>query len=104
MINFRERGDQIIFEVIVQPRAGRSQVVGELAGALKIRIAAPPVEGRANDECERFLADLLGVKRGDIQILSGATGRKKTISARGLTGPELAERLIPLLSCPQAKE
>lgn len=98
MISFREKEDQITFEVIVQPRAARSQVVGELNGALKIKIAAPPVEGQANDECERFLAKLLGVRRADIEILSGTTGRKKTIRVRGLTRAVFTERLAHYLS------
>jgi hypothetical protein len=104
MIRFTDNDGRVTFEVIVQPRAGRSQVVGERDGALKIKIAAPPVEGQANDECERFLANVLGLRRSDIEIVSGATSRKKLIRLSGLNGAEFAARLAILLSPPSAHD
>jgi uncharacterized protein len=56
-------GDGVELEVVVQPRAGRSEVLGEHDGRLKVRIAAPPVDGAANDALVRFIAERLGVAR-----------------------------------------
>lgn len=98
MIKFMEQGDHVTFEIIVQPRAGRNQVAGQSEGALKIKIAAPPVRGRANAECERFLAGLLGVRRADIEIVSGTTARRKLIRVRRLSGAALAEKMNSVLA------
>ena len=66
-------------KIYVQPGGKKSEVLGEHDGAIKIRIAAPPVEGAANEELIRFLAELYGVKRRDIEILSGHTSRHKRV-------------------------
>lgn len=93
MLKLNDQGDQTTFEVIVQPRAGRNSVVGELDGALKLRIAAPPVEGRANAACERFLAGLLGVRQADVNIVSGTTSKRKLVRVRGLNSQQVLSRL-----------
>jgi uncharacterized protein (TIGR00251 family) len=80
------------FEVRVQPRASRSEIVGEQEGALRVRLAAPPVEGAANDALIELLADLLDVPKRDIRIVRGATSRRKIIEADGVT----AEQVIAL--------
>jgi hypothetical protein len=101
MLTLNDQGDHITFEVIVQPRAGADSVVGELNGALKIRIAAPPVEGQANEACERFLSRLLGVRRADVKIVSGTTSKRKLVRVRGLNSREVLSRLravLPALS------
>lgn len=69
----------------MHPRAGRSQVQGEVLGALKLGIAAPPVDGKANEECRRFLAKLLGVPRYSVQIVTGETSRNKVVRVQGVT-------------------
>ena len=63
----------------VVPRASRSEIVGLHDGALKIRIAAPPVEGAANNELVRFLAKKLSVPRSAVTLASEANSRSKTI-------------------------
>lgn len=61
--------------------------------ALKVRVAAPPVDGAANAELLRFLADLLGVSRARVQIVSGATARRKSVLLSGVTVEEVRRRL-----------
>jgi uncharacterized protein (TIGR00251 family) len=73
------------FGVLAQPRASRSAVAGEHDGLLKVRLAAPPVDGAANEELMRLLAEFFGVPRREIEILGGASGRRKVIRINGLT-------------------
>jgi uncharacterized protein len=79
--------------VHVQPRASRTEIVGRHGDAIKIRVAAPPVDGAANDELVRFLAERLGVRRAQVRVAAGASGRDKRIEIDGLDGVELQERL-----------
>ena len=79
--------------VRVQPRSSRCEVVGEHGGALKVRVAAPPVDGAANEELVRFLARCLGVPRSALELVRGTTGRNKVLRVRGLSPQECAERL-----------
>lgn len=67
----------------VQPGAKRTEVAGEHGGALKVRLAAPPVEGRANDELIAFMAKAFGVPKRNVVILSGETGRNKRVRISG---------------------
>ncbi len=77
----------------VQPRASRTEVAGPHGGALKIRLAAPPVDGEANDELIRFLAKVLGVPRSAVEIVSGETGRRKRVRVAGADAAFVRERL-----------
>ena len=76
---YREQAGGFIFSVRVVPRASRTEIVGLHDGALKIRLAAPPVEGAANDELVKFLAKKLKVSRGAVTLVSGMSSRNKTI-------------------------
>ena len=67
-----------------QPRAARSEVVGVLGGALKVRLAAPPVDGAANAALVELLADELDVPRAAVRIVSGATARTKLVEVTGI--------------------
>lgn len=80
-------------DVQVVPRAARSRVVGPHDGRLKIQLAAPPVDGAANAALVDLLADDLAVPRGDVAIVRGHTGRKKTVRVAGLSAAELRRRL-----------
>ena len=84
-----------LLHVHVQPRASRTEVRGMHDGAVKVRLRAPPVDGAANDELVRFLAERLGVARRDITIVAGATGRRKTVRVTGTPAStaDLAARL-----------
>jgi len=85
MIEVSEKGDGITFRVRVQPRVSRTEIAGEHGGALKLRVAAPPVDGKANEECRRFLAKLFKVGARDVEIIAGAAVRDKVIRIRNLS-------------------
>ena len=86
-------GDLIVH---VQPRATRTTVVGAHGDAIKIRLAAPPVDGAANEALVRFLAERLGVRPSDVTIVRGLTGRRKTIRIAGMTAVIARDRLLPM--------
>lgn len=81
--------------VHVQPNASRSECAGLHGDALKIRIAAPPVDGAANEELIRFVAARCGVPRAHVVIRSGAEGRRKRLLIRGVTAEWAMARLAP---------
>jgi uncharacterized protein (TIGR00251 family) len=83
----------VTLELLVQPRASRTRLVGEHAGRLKVQLAAPPAEGEANDALTAFLASALGVRRSEVAIVRGETGRRKTVRVRGVSAPAAAALL-----------
>jgi uncharacterized protein (TIGR00251 family) len=76
------------FTVKVHPRARRSAVTGRLGDAWKLDLTAPPIEGKANEECVRFLAELVGVPRARVRIVTGLTSRTKVVEIEGITEEE----------------
>lgn len=82
-------------EVLVQPRASRTRAVGEHDGRLKIQLAAPPVEGAANDALVAYLAEKLRLPKGGISIVAGETGRRKSVEIHGVEARAVAEALLP---------
>ena len=85
MIAYSIRDGRLVLQVQVVPRASRSEVVGEHDGSLRVRIAAPPVEGAANKELIQILAKTFKVSRGAVVILSGHSGRLKQVSIEGVS-------------------
>ena len=85
MIPIKETGGNVAFLVQVLPRSSQCKLVGCQGDYLKIKITAPPVDGRANEECIRFLADVFGVKKDQVHIVGGLKAKKKTIAIKGLT-------------------
>jgi uncharacterized protein (TIGR00251 family) len=79
--------------VHVVPRSRTTEIAGQYGDAIRIRLAAPPVDGAANAELIRFLADRLGVTRAQVSIVRGTTGRRKTIAVEGVT-TERAKQLL----------
>lgn len=77
----------------VQPRASRTELVGTANGFVKVRIAAPPVDGAANSELIQWLSKQLSVKKSDIRIVSGERGRKKLAYVHGVTLEDVNEML-----------
>jgi uncharacterized protein (TIGR00251 family) len=69
--------------ILVQPRASRSEIVGPHGDALKVRLAAPPVDGAANEELVRLLAKEYGVPKSAIASVAGLSSRRKTVRVRG---------------------
>lgn len=80
--------------VHIVPRSRASAVAGRHGDAIKIRIAAPPVDGAANAELVRFLAERLDVPRGAIAITAGESGRRKTVEIRGAETGAVVKRLV----------
>jgi hypothetical protein len=75
------------------PRARRSAVAGRLGAAWKLDLAAPPAEGKATEECVRFLAELAGVPRSRVRVVSGATARTKIVEVEGVAQEEMDARM-----------
>jgi uncharacterized protein (TIGR00251 family) len=94
-LSINERAGAVTFAIRVQPRASRTTLAGVQGGTLKIRLAAPPVDGEANDECVRFLARTLDVARSAVEIASGHASRNKLIRVHGLTAAQALARLGP---------
>ncbi|HKX83959.1 MAG TPA: DUF167 domain-containing protein [Pyrinomonadaceae bacterium] len=85
MILVTEKDGGAIFNVRVVPRSSRTEIVGELDGAVKVKLSSPPVDGAANAELIKLLAKRLGVSRSSIEILSGGTSRTKQLLVNGVT-------------------
>jgi len=83
MLKITKTNTGATFRVRVQPEASKNEIMGLREDALKIRISAPPVEGKANKALIQFLAKQLAVKRSQVEILSGHTSRSKTIQVVG---------------------
>jgi uncharacterized protein (TIGR00251 family) len=94
MVDIKETEDGVILQVHVVPRSAKSEVAGVQGDALKLRIAAPPVEGQANKECVRFLSDILGIKKKQVIIVGGSKSKNKTIAIEGIRRKDI-EALIP---------
>jgi len=82
MIQFTEKNKALVFTVRVVPRASKSEIVGEHDGALKVRIASPPVDGAANAELIKLLAKTFKVSKSDVEILSGGASKTKQIQVK----------------------
>ena len=89
MLNITEKDGRITFEVRVVPRAARTELAGEMGDAVKVRVSSPPVDGTANAELIKFLAKMLGVAKGDIEIVSGQASKTKRVQVTGVTGEQL---------------
>lgn len=89
MIGYREEGGSLVFAVRVVPRASQTAVAGEHDGALKVRVAAPPVDGAANTELLRFLAKRLGVAAGAVELVGGHASKTKVVRAEGAQAEDL---------------
>ena len=92
-----ERGGGVVIKVLVQPRASRNEIVGIQGECLKIRIAAPPVEHRANEQLRDYLSLLIGVGKQKIELIGGYKGRNKKIMVTGCTVKEVKEKLDHLI-------
>ena len=94
MIQYSEEGRGLTFAVRVVPRASRSEIAGEYNGALRVRIAAPPVEGAANRELIKVLAKSFKLPQNAVEIVSGANAKNKIVRIRDANAARL-EQLVP---------
>jgi len=93
VIRYSQQDRGLTFAVRVVPRASSSKIVGEHNGALRVRIAAPPVEGAANRELVKVLAKSFELPQNAVEIISGANSKNKTVRIRGADVAQL-EQLI----------
>jgi hypothetical protein len=93
MIPVQESKSGVTFAVKLHPRAKKNAITGEIGAALKLSLTAPPLEGRANEACIEFLANLLEVPSSSITIASGQSSRNKVVRVTGLSAAEVQKRL-----------
>jgi len=85
--------ETVVLRLHVQPGAGRTAVVGRHGDALKVRVAAAPEGGRANDACLGLVGETLGVKADQLELTSGASRRSKRVRVSGVAPEDVARRL-----------
>lgn len=88
-LRLKEGDGWLEFDVVVQPRSNKDQVVGLMEGRLKVRLTAHPVKGKANDALRDLLATLLKVPKGHVEIVKGLMSRRKRIRIKGIGLEEL---------------
>lgn len=91
----KSQGDCLVLSLVIQPRASKSEVVGEFGSPprLKLRIAAPPVDGAANEAVVELLSKKLSVSKGSIEIIRGQTGKNKSVLCRGVAAEDILSKL-----------
>jgi hypothetical protein len=94
----RDTPEGAVFEVHVHPRAKRTAITGILDGRVKLALASPPVDGRANEELQRFFAGLFEVSRGAVKLVNGEHTRDKRVLVAGLDGAAILAVIEPLLT------
>jgi uncharacterized protein (TIGR00251 family) len=97
MISIGDHAEGCILPVRAQPRARKTGIVGEMAGALKVAVTAPAEDGLANAALKEALQQALGLKRSQVELLSGPTAKNKRFLIRGLSRAELEKKLAALL-------
>lgn len=88
-------GSEAKIAVRVYPNSATNAVVGLIGGVLQMKVSAPPVKGKANEELIVFLSKMLGISKSQISIIRGLTTRNKVISIEGLTQEAVLRRLLP---------
>jgi len=88
-----ESKGMVTLTIKIVPRARKNQIAGIEGDALKIRLNAPPVEGKANEALVEFLAKTLGIARAQIEIVAGHTARRKIVRVRGISAREVKARM-----------
>jgi uncharacterized protein (TIGR00251 family) len=93
MVEITELNNYVEFQVRVIPRASKTEIIGEMAGAVKVRISSPPVDGAANAELVKLFAKTLGVAKSNVEIVSGQTSKTKRIRINGVTALQMRNAL-----------
>ncbi|HZS99140.1 MAG TPA: DUF167 domain-containing protein [Terriglobales bacterium] len=93
MIPVHETPLGVTFAVKAHPRARKSAITGELGDALKVSLTAPPIDGKANEACIEFFANLLKVPRASVSIAAGQSSRSKIVRVAGVTAQQVRDRL-----------
>jgi uncharacterized protein (TIGR00251 family) len=90
-VNLREHDGGVTFDVLVQPRASRAKLGPLHDGRLKVAVTSPPVDGEANAAVVELIAKTLRVPKGAVEVVAGATSRRKTVHVRGVTRAVIEE-------------
>lgn len=93
MLDIRTTADGVEFSIRVVPRASKSEIIGVIDGAVKVRLKAPPVDGAANGELIKLFAGKLGVAKSDVEIISGLTSKTKRLRVSGVAVEALNDLL-----------
>jgi uncharacterized protein (TIGR00251 family) len=96
MLSIRKTSQGICFKVYVQPRSSKDMIVGLHGDSLKIKVAAPPVDGSANGACIRLLAKCLSVSASSLDIIAGHHSRTKTILIKSKSAPPTPKEIADL--------
>ena len=88
-------GQPVKITLRVRPNAVRNEITDFTSGVLQIRVAAPPIKGKANKELIDFLSQKLGVSKSDLQIIKGNTSQHKVIAINSLSQEEISKKLLP---------
>lgn len=91
-------GDTVRLKIWIQPKAGKTGLIGEYDGRLKIKVKSPPIDDRANQELCRWLAKQLGLSAGSVRVRFGRTDRRKVVEVTGSDLSVIREKLTPDLS------
>jgi uncharacterized protein len=91
MITKTDRGVKLT--LFIQPKASKNEIIGPHNGALKVKITAPPIDGKANAALVEFLSETLGIPKRQIEILKGETGRNKSVEVLGLSEADVRVKL-----------
>ena len=87
----------VMLYVQIAPNASRNALDGFRGDILRVKVAAPPVEGKANKELVAYLSDILDISKGSVRIVKGHTLRNKVIAIDGLTSAQMMQKLLSLL-------
>ena len=90
----KEKEGAVIVEVLLQPRASRNELAGVQGGRLKIKVTAPPIEGKANEKLCEFLADLMGIGKQRVELIAGHRAKVKRVSISYASLDEVRKKLI----------
>jgi len=91
----QDDGDHVTLKLHIQPGAKTTEVVGVHGDALKVRLAAPPVDGQANQCLIKFIADQLGVNKNSVALISGDSTRSKRVRVTGISAAAVRAQLKP---------
>lgn len=94
---YEAKRDGIILRVHLQPRAKKNEIIGIHGDSIKIRLKAPPVDGKANEEARRFLAKVLGIKRQQVILKTGTTSRSKSFLIKDVDLNTIEKKLGPMV-------
>ena len=91
--------ESIFLKVYIQPKSSKNEVVGPYRDGIKVKVTAPPIEGKANEALIRFLAKELGISPSCIEMIKGHRSREKILKILGNVDQELVEKILEKIAC-----